>query len=726
MNDASGQESRPATMLPLCPPGIPYPWTARGRKERARVFLLEGSGLPEHLLAGIGHFIPMRWSSGEITCEANVREAVWECLHLSSFRADLTNSICILAPQALNGISYRQRPLLFEYAQRQGLRVMCLIPGVGPPGSALDAHVFLANTIVCENKPIRDWVFEQAQRPQSDTAQCPPVPQIRVFDSHLDLHSELISFPSLAIVPPVKQQSAVVNSIRRGEGLDTPGRVTWLSPGSDIASVNGVRDKRDWLMLVLAEGESAGLADRLARTAGAPGNVAVLVLGEPLSHLNDRSCASELELLAQSVRIILFEEASSYRSFFERCCKLNAAISILRRKAVLLSCRSDDDLFERLARCLRLKGEAKLLSNVAKRSGRAVPATPASRITLSVCISTYNRGDWLRVTLPLIARETAQYKDRVELLVVDNASTDDTEIIAEELAQQHRFKYHRNERNVGMLGNLGVCAKRTCGDYIWILGDDDLVKPGTVSLILQAIAREPSIELVYLNYAYTHFDSPEEVEDATEVMARGTPIAEPTQSGFYPHIWQMAALNENFFTSIFACVFRRDHGLGAYTQYTDFPPFSNMQSAIPTTKYVLTNMMERPGYWLGTPEIVVNMNVSWARYSPVWHIERFPEVFDLAEANGVPEADLRRYRQSNLGQALHFLRELNCSDRYIGALLSLTRYIESMKRAPAFSRHVDELLTLYQQQLVRRDGWPARRRLSAATLRSVYNLRTFV
>jgi hypothetical protein len=189
----------------------------------------------------------------------------------------------------------------------------------------------------------------------------------------------------------------------------------------------------------------------------------------------------------------------------------------------------------------------------------------------------------------------------------------------------------------------------------------------------------------------------------------------------------MAALNENFFTSIFACVFRRDHALGAYTQYIDFPAFSNMESSIPTTKYVLTSMMDRPGYWIGTPEIVVNMNVSWARYSPVWHIERFPEVFDVAEANGVPEVDLRPYRESNLGQALHFLGELGHSDsKYITGLLSLTRYIESMKRAPSFSRHIDELLALYQQHLVQPDGLPAVKRLPAATLRSIYNLRRLV
>ncbi|WP_413716100.1 glycosyltransferase [Sphingobium sp. B12D2B] len=40
----------------------------------------------------------------------------------------------------------------------------------------------------------------------------------------------------------------------------------------------------------------------------------------------------------------------------------------------------------------------------------------------------------------------------------------------------HRnFRYVRNIRNVGMLGNLMVTAHEARGEYIWILGDDDLI-----------------------------------------------------------------------------------------------------------------------------------------------------------------------------------------------------------------------------------------------------------
>jgi glycosyltransferase involved in cell wall biosynthesis len=662
----------------------------------------------------------MRWNSKEVTCEASVREGVWESVHLSGFRLALTDATLVLTTQALSGIPVRERRLLFEYAQRQGLRVICILRSSHTPGSALDPAVFLADAILCEDAGVRNRLLQELQ---ADCAPAASVPPIGTLVPHLDLRSELITLPSLAILPPVKRRSTVLDCVRQGEGnLATPSRVAWLDPASQSAGGGGGRGDHDWVMLPLAEGEGIGLAGQLQRGPGTPDNVAVLVLGEALRHLDDRSCLLELELLAKSARIIVFEEASSYRSFFETCCRLDAAIAILRHKSVLLSQHPDNDAFERLARCLRLKGHPRRSGDAAPRPSSASPAA-SSGVILSVCVSTYNRADWLRVTLPLIARETAQWKDHVELLVVDNASTDGTDLIAEELAEHHSFKYHRNERNVGMLGNLGMCAKHMSGDYIWILGDDDIVKPGAVSLILEAIARHPATELVYLNYAYTHFDTPEELRDVTELMARATPIAEPTASGFYPHIWQMAALNENFFTSIFACIFRRDHGLGAYTQYTDFPPFSNMQSAIPTTKYVLANMMDRPGYWIGTPEVVVNMNVSWARYSPVWHIERFPEVFDLAEANGVSEADLRRYREANLGQALHFLKELSRDDKYVSGLLSLTRYIESMKRTPGFRRHVDELLHLYQRHLVQPEGRPAKR-LAAPALRALYNLRS--
>ena len=80
-------------------------------------------------------------------------------------------------------------------------------------------------------------------------------------------------------------------------------------------------------------------------------------------------------------------------------------------------------------------------------------------------------------------------------------------------------------------------------------------------------------------------------------------------------------MSENFFTAIYCLVFRRDHAIRAYSQDVVGPPFSSLLTCVPTAHYVCNHLFQEMGYWLGEPCVVVNMNVSWARYAPVWVLE---------------------------------------------------------------------------------------------------------
>src|SRR5205823_13461162 len=98
---------------------------------------------------------------------------------------------------------------------------------------------------------------------------------------------------------------------------------------------------------------------------------------------------------------------------------------------------------------------------------------------LSLCISTYNRAAWLELNLRNIFAQIATPRDDLEILVVDNASIDHTADVAKPyLTWRTDFRYVRNQKNVGMLGNLAVTAQKAKGEYIWIIGDDDLTRPG--------------------------------------------------------------------------------------------------------------------------------------------------------------------------------------------------------------------------------------------------------
>ncbi len=262
---------------------------------------------------------------------------------------------------------------------------------------------------------------------------------------------------------------------------------------------------------------------------------------------------------------------------------------------------------------------------------------------LSICISTYNRAPWLKVSLRNLERLIGEGEDGIEVVVCDNASTDNTSEIVKPYLSRKDFHYHRNKVNVGMLGNLSVTANKARGKYVWILGDDDLVLPGAIERILHTIKRNKDLALVYLNYSYTREDAPDSVENLDSFLQKGIPIVAPEED-FYGSVAECSVRSENFFTAIYCLVFRRDHAIKAYSQNTDGRPFSTMLTCIPTTYHVLNEMMDLPAAWIGEPQVVINMNVSWLKYASLWILERFPEVYDRAEIMGADPKSVDKWR----------------------------------------------------------------------------------
>lgn len=315
---------------------------------------------------------------------------------------------------------------------------------------------------------------------------------------------------------------------------------------------------------------------------------------------------------------------------------------------------------------------------------------------LSICISTYNRAEWLAASLRNWERLYPAPIPGVELFVCDNASPDHTPQVVEKYLKRADFSYRRNPQNVGMLGNLRETANNAHGEYIWILGDDDLLMPGAIERVIKAIDDHENTSLIYLNYAYTLVQDARTVTDFDMFVKEAKPIvpAEPDKSGL---IKDICARNENFFTAIYTLVFRRDHAINAYSQDTSGRPFSTMLTCIPTTYYVLNNMMEEPGVWIGEPQLVVNMNVSWMRYAPLWILERIPEVYEIAESKGVSTEDIDRWRRHTLPGAVQFFREIYSSDPMgNAAYFDPARLVRRFKHLPEFLDRQPELIEIYR------------------------------
>jgi glycosyltransferase involved in cell wall biosynthesis len=316
---------------------------------------------------------------------------------------------------------------------------------------------------------------------------------------------------------------------------------------------------------------------------------------------------------------------------------------------------------------------------------------------LSMCITTYNRAAWLDVNLKQITKFVSPYTDVVEIVVCDNASSDNTEMIAAQYREFPGFRYFRNPVNVGMLGNLRQTVHHARGRFVWILGDDDIVRAAALEKVLTAILDKPSVPLIYLNYGYTHHDAPRAIGDIDRFVASAIPITPPCEDRYAP-IAELATLSENFFTAIYCLIFRRDHAIKAYSQDIVGRPFSSLLTCIPTAYYVCNHIFREVGYWIGEPCVVVNMNVSWMKYAPLWILERIPELYELAEIRGANSLEVDRWRVHNLPGALHFFPAIYFDDS-AGNLehFSFERFIRRHKHLPEFQSQLREFVKIYQK-----------------------------
>jgi abequosyltransferase len=126
---------------------------------------------------------------------------------------------------------------------------------------------------------------------------------------------------------------------------------------------------------------------------------------------------------------------------------------------------------------------------------RDVKETEIEVPILSICIATYNRGNFIGDTLESIL---SQMDERVEIVVVDGASPDNTPQVLAPLLERHRnLRYYREATNSGVDCDYDKAVAYASGDYCWLMPDDDLVMPGAISRVLNGIKQ--SYELIVVN-----------------------------------------------------------------------------------------------------------------------------------------------------------------------------------------------------------------------------------
>ena len=120
---------------------------------------------------------------------------------------------------------------------------------------------------------------------------------------------------------------------------------------------------------------------------------------------------------------------------------------------------------------------------------------------LSIIIPTYNRAALLVYTLSFFKEQIERNADKVDLIVCDNASTDETDSVMQEFSKNEDFFTYKHYAQHLELGGDSIVrsTENAEGKFFLIYGDDDIPMPYMVDYLLYCIKRFPDIGYMCFN-----------------------------------------------------------------------------------------------------------------------------------------------------------------------------------------------------------------------------------
>ena len=107
-------------------------------------------------------------------------------------------------------------------------------------------------------------------------------------------------------------------------------------------------------------------------------------------------------------------------------------------------------------------------------------------LRIAAAVVTYNRKELLAECVGALLEQTYP----VDILIIDNASTDGTRQELEELICQGKVQYINTGANLGGAGGFHVAVKEAVSrkyDYIWLMDDDTIPEKDALSALVQAL-----------------------------------------------------------------------------------------------------------------------------------------------------------------------------------------------------------------------------------------------
>lgn len=276
---------------------------------------------------------------------------------------------------------------------------------------------------------------------------------------------------------------------------------------------------------------------------------------------------------------------------------------------------------------------------------------------LTISIPTFNRAELLRNFLPILLEDASQQGDDIEIIVSDNCSTDKTNEVLIELGEKYKFIHHRQAESIGVKNVIFAADNLAKGEFCWIIGDDDIVPPGTIRRILNLVNENPDIDYFFLPSA--HFFIPE-----IKHLLGGNAL----HNSIKPHIKTPKLLTKegrreklidlinpeirrDYLGFIGNSVFRRSYWAEVDKSYILDDFFSEWKSAFPHVHTFATNFLDRPAYYCQEHFLLEGANArEWeSQYQLVLYLSHLEMMMECFHSRGLSNENYALCKKSHAG-----------------------------------------------------------------------------
>ena len=159
--------------------------------------------------------------------------------------------------------------------------------------------------------------------------------------------------------------------------------------------------------------------------------------------------------------------------------------------------------------------------------------------TVSIIIATYNRSKLLKECIESLL---AQTYPNIEIIVVDDGSTDDTQATIKEIAQKHNNVRYYSRPHLGAPATRNFGLTKATGEFVSFFDSDDLWPPNYIETMVKSLQANPDFDVVYskimnlidgeIQGSYITTEKPPTGYITSELFFRGRPFNLPSSTIF--------------------------------------------------------------------------------------------------------------------------------------------------------------------------------------------------